>query len=139
MPALPGGPVFEGGRGVELEHFPIASQKKDTPSWLRWSECNSDAKLAPANAKGIPPKPFIGGLSIFMADAFKPRPNDDAEKRVWDSLTRAVTATRAPILRDYLTILDNKMENPPSSRKRPIPLLSSTRGWFSCEKDGVTM
>ena len=81
MPALPGGPVFEGGRGIELKHVPTAS-KKDTPSWLRWNEYNSDAKLVPVSVTGITPKPFIGGLSIFMADAFKPRPNSDAEKRV---------------------------------------------------------
>ena len=34
---VPGGPVFEGGRGAELEHFPITLKKRDTPPWLRWS------------------------------------------------------------------------------------------------------
>ena len=70
-----GGPIFEGGRGVELEHFPIALKKRDTPSWLRWSEYNSKVKLVPVSTEGIKPTPLLGSESIYSASAFKPRPD----------------------------------------------------------------
>ena len=69
-------------------------------------------KLVPANTKGIKPKPFLGASSIFTADVFKPRPDDPEEKKVWKCLERDVTTARVLALRDYITIIDNKMENP---------------------------